>query len=222
MGTSYGRKLAGAATTAIATGLLIAPAPAQAEPTFACYKEAAGYQFPGGELVIHYPETDAETRFNAPKGLTVDAPAETFYQNGTSLKGRATGTIEKGGNIIRLTVTRGSKYDPLIIDGAVGPDGRPSGSFVTGNLDRQLWDSPTKFACVPGAPVEERPPAPAPAPQPAPQPAPEPVAAPAPAGAGTEPTEAQTPPPEEAAAPAPEQNQPCIPDPFDLNFPGAC
>ncbi len=80
----------------------------------------------------------------------------------------------------------------------------------------QSWDSPTQLICIPGAPVEDRP-LPAQAPAPAPAPGPEPVA---PVDAGTAPTEAQAPAPQEAA-PA-EPNQACIPDPFDLNFPGAC
>jgi hypothetical protein len=213
MSSSNGKKLVGAATGAFAVGLLITPAPAQALPD--CYSEAAGYQFAGGEVIIHYPETDAETKFNAPRGITVDAPAETFYGNGTSLKGRVSGNIDKGGNWINLTVTRGSKYPPLLLSGAVDPDNTASGNFTYENHDMQAWDSPTQLVCIPGAPVEDRPP-------PKPAPAPEPVAGPADAGAGTAPTEAQAPPPEEAAAPPPEQNQPCIPDPFDLNFPGAC
>ena len=200
MATSNVMKFVGgaAAAAAASVGLLIAPAPAHAD--YDCYKQG-GYQFPGGEVVIHYPETDSETRFRVVRGEThVDTAAETFYQNGTSLTESITGDMEKGGNIIRLSVTRGSKYPPLVIDGAIGPDGTPQGSFKTGNLDRQLWDSPTQFACIPGPPVED--------PEPPRQPAPEPVAA------------QQNPAPQEAAAPAPDQ--PCIPDPFDLNFPGAC
>jgi hypothetical protein len=112
-------------------------------------------------------------------------------------------------------VTRGSKYPPLLLSGAVDPNNRASGNFKYENNDMQAWDSPTQLICIPGAPVEDRP-----LPKPAPAPAPEPVAAPADAGAGTAPTEAQAPPPQEAA-PA-EPNQACIPDPFDLNFPGAC
>lgn len=214
-------KLVGGAATAAAIGLLVTPQ-AQAVPPAPlappdCYSEAAGYQFAGGEVVLHYPAIDAETRFNAPKGITVDAPAETFYQNGTSLKGRVTGKIDKGGNWINLTVTRGSKYPPLLLSGAVQPNNTPAGNLTYENHDMQAWDSPTRLICIPGAPVEDRP-LPAPAPAPA-----EPVAAPAPeAPAGTAPTEAQAPPPEEAAAPPPEQNGRCIPDPFDLNFPGAC
>jgi hypothetical protein len=152
-------KLVGGAATVAAIGFLITPAaPAQAD--YDCYKQG-GYQFPGGEVVIHYPETDSETRFRVVKGDThVNTAAETFYQNGTSLTGRITGDMEKGGNIIRLQVTRGSKYEPLILDGAIGPDGTPQGSFVTGALDRQLWDSPTVFACIPGPPVEDKLPAP--------------------------------------------------------------
>lgn len=206
-------------TVAAAIGLVIAPAPAQALPPAPlappdCYGEAAGYQFAGGEVAIHYPETDAETKFNAPRGITVDAPAETFYQNGTSLKGHVSGTIDKGGNWIRLTVDRGSKYPSLLLTGAVQPDNTPAGNFTYENHDMQAWDSPTQLVCIPGPPVEDRP-----IPAPAPAPAPEPVAQ-APAPAGTAATEAQAPPPQEAAAPA--QNEPCIPDPFDLNFPGAC
>jgi hypothetical protein len=167
-------------------------------------------------VILHYPEIDAETKFNAPRGITVDAPAETFYNNGTSLKGRVSGKIDKGGNWINFTVTRGSKYRPLLLSGAVQPDNTPAGNLTYENHDMQSWDSPTQLICIPGAPVEDRP-LPAPAPAPAPAPGPEPVA---PVDAGTAPTEAQAPAPQEAA-PA-EPNQACIPDPFDLNFPGAC
>ena len=134
---------------AAAIGSLFTPAPAQAD--YDCY-EQGGYQFAGGEVVIVYPETGAETRFNAPRGLSVDAPAETFYENGTSLTGRVTGNIEKGGNVINLTVTRGPKYPPLILGGAAGPDNTPQGAFQYENHDSQLWESPTELACVPGSP----------------------------------------------------------------------
>jgi hypothetical protein len=176
-----GNKLFGCATAAAAIGLLITPAPAQARPDSECYSSAAGYQFPGGEVVIVYPETDAETHFNAPRGTHVDAPAETFYKNGTSLKGRITGDITKGGNIIRLTVTRGPKYPPLILDGAVVQNNTAAGSFAFENNDRQLWESPTQLACVPGAPVEDQPLKPA-----GPKPAQEPLQQqnPAPQGLG--------------------------------------
>lgn len=222
MSSSNSKKLIGGAAAAAAIGLLITPAPAQALPPAPlappdCYREAAGYQFAGGDVTIVYPQIGAETRFNAPRGTKVDAPAETFYENGTSLKGRVTGDIDKGGNWIKLTVTRGSKYAPLLLSGAVLPNNTPAGNLTFENHDMQEWESPTKLVCIPGAPVEDRP---IPAPAPAPAPAPEPVAAPAPAN--TAPTEAQAPPPQEAPAPAPEPDQPCIPDPFGLDFPGAC
>ena len=213
--SSFGKKLCGAATAAGAIGMLISPAPALAAPD--CYREAAGYQFAGGQVVLHYPDADAETRFDAPRGITVDAPAETFYGNGTSLKGRVSGKIDKGGNWINLTVTRGSKYPPLLLSGAVEPDNTPAGNLTYENHDMQPWDSPTQLICIPGAPVEDRP-----LPRPAPAPASEPVAQQPAPPAGQAPTEAAAPPPEEAAPPPPEENQPCIPDPFDLNFPGAC
>ena len=147
-------KLVGGAAAVAATGLLITPA-AQAQADYDCYQQA-GYQFPGGEVVIHYPDTDSNTRFRVVKGEThVNTAAETFYQNGTSLKGRITGDMEKGGNIINLTVTR-ANYDPLTLSGAIGPDGTPNGSFAVGSLDGNVewreWDSPTVFACVPGSP----------------------------------------------------------------------
>lgn len=214
MFSSNGKRLCGGAAAASAISLLITPAPAQAGPD--CYREAAGYQFAGGQVRLDYPEIDAHTTFDAPRGITVDAPAETFYANGTSLKGRVTGEIDKGGNWINLTVTRG-KYAPLLLSGAVQPpDNRPAGNLTFENNDMQPWDSPTRLICIPGAPVEDRP-----LPKPAPAPEPEPVAQQAPP-ANQAPTEAQAPPAEEAVAPPPEQNQPCIPDPFDLNFPGAC
>lgn len=210
--SSNSSKVCGCVTTAAAIGLLITPAPAQAAPD--CYRDAAGYQFAGGQVVLRYPEIGAETRFDAPRGITVNAPAETFYANGTSLKGNVSGTIDKGGNWINLTVTRGSKYPPLLLSGSVQQaDNTPAGNLTFENHDMQPWDSPTQLICIPGAPVEDRP-----VPKPA---APEPVAQSAPP-AGQAPTEAQAPPPQEAAAPPPGQNQPCIPDPFDLNFPGAC
>ncbi len=140
-----------AAAAAAAVGLLIlTPSPAQARPDSECYSQG-GYQFPGGPVVLHYPETDSETRFDAPRGLSVDAPGVTVFQSGVRLKGQVTGSIEKGGNVIRLKVTR-EGYEPLFLDGAVGPDNTMSGSFAWENHDRQLWDSPTQMACVPGAP----------------------------------------------------------------------
>jgi hypothetical protein len=154
MSTSTSTKLVGGAAAAAAIGLLITPVPS-AHADYDCYKQG-GYQFPGGEVVLHYPETDSHTNFRVVRGDThVNTAAETFYQNGTILEGRITGDMEKGGNIIRLKVTRGGDMSPLILDGAIGPDGTPQGSFVTGNLDRQLWDSPTVFACIPGPPVED-------------------------------------------------------------------
>jgi hypothetical protein len=167
MSTSNAKTLAAGAAAAAAIGLLVTTTPAHAYPPAPlappdCYKEAAGYQFAGGEVVIHYPETDAETKFNAPRGITVDAPAETFYQNGTSMTGRVSGKIDKGGNWINLTVTRGSNYPPLLLSGAVQPDNTPAGNFTYENHDMQAWDSPTQLVCIPGAPVEDRPiPAPA-------------------------------------------------------------
>ncbi len=151
---SHRRKFVGGAAAVAAIGFLVTPAtPAQAD--YDCYKQG-GYQFPGGEVVIHYPETDSETRFRVVKGDThVNTAAETFYKNGTSMKGRITGDMEKGGNIINLTVTR-ADYEPLILGGSIGPDGTPRGTFavgtVDGNVERRDWDSPTVFACVPGTP----------------------------------------------------------------------
>ncbi len=94
-------------------------------------------------------------------GTHVDASAETFYQNGTSLKGTITGDITKG-SLINLTVTRGSKYPPLLLSGSVGPDNRGHGAYTYENHDTALWDMNEELNCVPVPP----PPAPAPAPAP--------------------------------------------------------
>jgi hypothetical protein len=145
------KKLIGSAAAFTVLGLLIWPAPAQARPQNECYA-LGGYQFAGGEVIIEYPQIGAETRFNAPRGTTVDSPAETFYDNAPSLKGRITGDIDKGGNWIRLTVTRGPKFAPLLLTGAVLPNNTPAGNLTFENHDMQLWESPTELACLPGAP----------------------------------------------------------------------
>jgi hypothetical protein len=111
-------------------------------------------------------------------------------------------------------VTRGPKYAPLIIGGAVMPDNTPAGSFRWENRDLQLWDSPTQLPCLPGPSIEDRPPKPdTPKPVVADQPLPAPQQTPAPQ---------ETPAPEKAAPLAPEPDQLCIPNPFGLDFPGAC
>lgn len=173
MSTLMFHKLVGVSVAVVAIGFPLVVTPAQARPDNECYA-LGGYQFPGGEVVIVYPETGAETRFTVPRGTTVNAPAETFYQNGTSLKGTITGEMTKGGNIIRLTVTRGPRYAPLILDGAVNADNTAAGSFAWENHDRQLWESPTQLACIPGAPPpisDQLPPRQVPEPVAAPQPA---------------------------------------------------
>jgi hypothetical protein len=147
------KKLAACAAAVAAIALLITPASAQARPKNECYDQA-GYQFPGGPMVIVYPETDAETRFDAPLGTTIDVPAETFYQNGTSLTGRVTGDMAAGGNVINLTVTRERRdpLPPLLLSGAVQPNNTAAGAFSADTLDGQLWESPTQLPCIPGAP----------------------------------------------------------------------
>lgn len=117
-----------------------------------------GYQFPGGAVTIDYPGI-GETHFTTRTGTHVDASAETFYQNGTSLKGTITGDITKG-SLINLTVTRGSKYPPLLLSGSVGPDNRGHGAYTYENHDTASWDMNEELNCVPVPP----PPAPAPAP----------------------------------------------------------
>lgn len=153
MSASNSKKLAAGAAAVAAIALLITPASAEARPKNECYDQA-GYQFPGGPMVIVYPETDAETRFDAPLGTTIDVPAETFYQNGTSLTGRVTGDIAAGGNVINLTVTRERRdpLPPLLLSGAVQPNNTAAGAFSADSLDGQLWESPTQLPCIPGAP----------------------------------------------------------------------
>ena len=117
------------------------------------------------------------------------------------MPGSVTGNID--GTKIHLEVTRkgaNRDYSPLILDGTVGGDNRGHGGYTfRDGADSGSWDSLTEFKCVP-APVQQAPPPP-----------PQPVAA-----------EQPNPAPQEAAAPAPAPDGPCIPDPFGLNFPGAC
>lgn len=213
-------KFLGGAAAVAAIGLLTCPAPAQAYPPAPLApNNCSGYQFPGGQVTLHYPNI-GETKFDTVLGGThVDTKATTFYPNGTSMPGSVTGNIN--GTKIHLEVTRkgaNRDYSSLILDGNVGGDDRGHGGYTfRDGGDSGSWDSLTAFKCVP-APAQQAPPPPAPTPDtPKPvvaeQPAPEPQQAPAPK---------QTPATEQAPAPAPGQDQLCIPNPFGLDFPGAC
>jgi hypothetical protein len=218
MPSSNSKKLGGGAAAVTAVGLLMCPAPAQAYPPAPLApNNCSGYQFPGGQVTLHYPNI-GETKFDTVLGGThVDTKATTFYPNGSSMPGNVVGNIN--GTKIHLEVTRkgaNRDYTPLILDGTVGGDNRGHGGYTfRDGADSGSWDSLTEFKCVP---------APAPPPPAAPPP-PQPVAAEQPKPAPQEvpaPQEAAAPAPEEAAAPAPAPDGPCIPDPFGLNFPGAC
>lgn len=217
MSFSNGKKLLGGTAALAAIGLFISPAQVQALPPAPLAPNAcAGYQFPGGEVVLHYPNI-GETKFSTVAGGThVDTNATTFYPNGTSMSGTVVGDIN--GNKIHLEVTRkgaNRTYTPLVLDGEVGGDDRGHGGYTfRDGADSGTWDSLTAFKCVPAPPPPPPPAAPA---QPQPVVAEQPAPAEAPA-----PQEAAAPPPEEAADQAPAPNEPCIPNPFGLNFPGAC
>lgn len=211
MSSSYSTKLVGGAATAAALGLLISPTQAQAAPA-----DCTGYQFPGGTVSLHQPGNGATTNFETIAGGThVDTRALTDYPEGGDMPGTVIGDIN--GTKITLTVTRegaSREYPPLKFKGDVGPDDRGHGT-VTWSGGNGTWDSIAPLKCIPKpaqAPTEPEPVGPAP------QQVPDEVG-PSPQQADLAPTEANA--PTEAAAP-PAQNQPCIPDPFDLNFPGAC
>jgi len=216
MSSSYGKKLTGGAAVVAAAALLSSPAIAHAYPPAPLAPNAcAGYQFPGGEVVLHYPNI-GETKFSTVAGGTrVDTKGTTFYPNGTSMPGSVVDDIN--GNKIHLEVSRqgsGRSYTPLILDGEVGGDDRGHGSYTfRDGADSGTWDSLTAFKCVPAPP----PPPPA-----APPEEPKPVAAEQPAPAEAPPPAELAPVPEPAAEDAPPPNGPCIPNPFGLNFPGAC
>jgi hypothetical protein len=208
MSSSNGAKAAVGAAMAAAIGLLVVPVQAQAAPA-----DCAGYQFPGGTVSLHQPGNGATTNFETIAGGThVDTRAMTDYPEGGDMPGTVIGDIN--GTKINVTVTRegqSREYPPLKFKGDVGPDDRGHGT-VTWSGGNGTWDSIAPMKCIP------KPAAPPPANEPepvgpAPQQVPQEVAAPA---------------PEEAAAPAPEEGAPagpqgpCIPDPLDLNFPGAC
>jgi hypothetical protein len=216
MSSLNSKKLIGGAAAAAAIGFLISPAPAQALPPFPLAPaDCAGYQFPGGRVSLHYPVLNAQTEFDTIAGGThVDTQATTKYPQ-SSMPGTVIGDIN--GNNIHLKITRQGaqkEYPPLILDGAVGPDDRGHGTYTyeqgSGN-----WDSIEAMKCIP-KPKEEPKPEPVAA-EPAPPAEEQKQLAPDNAAA---PQEAQA--PAEPAAPAAEPAGPCIPDPFDLNFPGAC
>ena len=209
MAISNRRKLVGAAAAA-AIGLLISPAPAQAfPPAPLAPPDCAGYQFPGGRVSLHYPVLNAQTEFDTIAGGThVDTRATTKYPQ-SSMSGTVLGDIN--GSDIHLVVTRqgtSREYSPLILDGKVGPDNRGHGTY-TYDQGSGNWDSIEALKCVPAPPPPAAKPE-EPKPVAAEQPAPQAPAAP------------EAPAPQEVQAPAPEQNELCIPDPFGLDFPGAC
>lgn len=215
MSLSNSTKLLSGTAAVLAIGLLTGPVPAQAiPPAPLAPNECASYQFPGGRVSLHYPVLNAQTEFDTIAGGThVDTRATTKYPQ-SSMSGTVIGDIN--GSDIHLEVSRqgtSREYSPLILNGKVGPDNRGHGTYTFDGGDGN-WDSIEAMKCVPASP----PPAPAPAPAPE---EPKPVAAEQPAPAPQEVQAPQEAAPQEAA-PAPEQNGPCIPDPFDLNFPGAC
>lgn len=153
LSTSHTFLSAAAAVTTI--GLLTGPAPAQAYPMVPLAPACSGYQFPGGEVTLHYPNI-GETKFDTVLGGThVDTKATTFYPNGTSMSGTVIGDLN--GSKIHLEVTR-QGYTPLILDGEVGADNRAHGTYTFRNgADSGDWDSLTAFTCVP-APTPQAPP----------------------------------------------------------------
>ena len=85
----------GGAAALAAIGFLVTPtAPAQAD--YDCYKQG-GYQFPGGEVVIHYPETDSENGSGSSRAIRTSTPLRRPSTERHQLDGRITGDMEKGG-----------------------------------------------------------------------------------------------------------------------------
>jgi hypothetical protein len=142
-------------------------------------------------------------------GTHVDTKAVTVYPQGGDMPGTVIGDIK--GDKIHLKITREgvSRTDPaMILDGQVGPDNRGHGTYTYKGGDPGSWDSIQELKCVPAAPPPQA------------QPEPEQPKPLAPDSGNT--ATAPTPAPQQAASPTPGPNQSCIPDPFDLNFPGAC
>jgi hypothetical protein len=154
MSFSTSRQLLGSAAAAAAIGILITAVPAQAYPVVPLApNDCAGYQFPGGQVTLHYPNI-GETKFDTVLGGThVDTKATTFYPNGTSMTGSVIGDIN--GRQIHLEVTRtgtNREYTPLILDGAVGDDNRGHGGYTfRDGADSGSWDSLTEFKCAASA-----------------------------------------------------------------------
>ncbi|RDH78852.1 hypothetical protein DVS77_09595 [Mycolicibacterium moriokaense] len=151
-----------------AAGALALPAVAQASPLLPLplAPPCAAYQFPGGRVEINYQAINGQTTFDTVNAsTTVDTTAVTHYPDGGDTSGPVTGYIHGVG--IHLEVGRG-KYQPLILDGLVGPDNRAHGTLKF-NGDKQNWDSNTEFSCVANPQPEPVGPAPNKVDTPAPQ-----------------------------------------------------
>ena len=151
-----------AATTAIAmTGVVTMPAVAHAHPLMPLPLAPAcsAYQFPGGTVQINYLAINGNTTFDTVNASTnVDTTAVTHYPDGGDTSGPVTGYIHGVG--IHLEIGRG-KYDPLILDGLVNPDGKATGTLPF-NGKTQNWASNTTFSCVANPEPEKVGPAPKP------------------------------------------------------------
>lgn len=160
MSLSNRHTIVSAAAAVAAVGLLVGQAPAHAHPMVPLAPACSGYQFPGGEVTLHYPNI-GETKFGTVLGGThVDTKATTFYPNGTSMPGTVIGDLN--GSTIHLEVTRqgsGRTYTPLILDGEIGADNRAHGTYTfRDGADSGDWDSLTAFTCVPAATPQAPPP----------------------------------------------------------------
>jgi hypothetical protein len=153
MSSSHGKKLLGGAAAVAMIGCLTNVAPAQAYPPAPLAPVCSSYQFPAGTVTLNYPKI-GRTVFNlAVPSPHVDTAATTFYDNGTSLDGSATGDIS--GNKVHLTVTR-EGYPPLVLNGAVDAGNRAHGTVVFRKSDPAApWDSSEEFSCTASTPADQ-------------------------------------------------------------------
>jgi hypothetical protein len=179
MRDSNGTKLLGGAASVAAIGFLLTPTPAQGMPSVPLAPNGcASYQFPGGQVSLHYPNIGQAEFDTVAGGTHVDTKAVTIYPQGGDMPGTVIGDIK--GDKIHLKITRegvGRTYPAMILDGQVGPDNRGHGTYTYKGGDPGSWDSIQELKCVPAAP----------SPSPSPQPEPEQPKPLAPESAGTRP-----------------------------------
>jgi hypothetical protein len=185
------------AATAItmAAGLML-PTPAQAQP--ACND----WEFPGDLTLDQADGWRVQIPVSGTPRKTAGPGQAVYFMAGKSDPSNGTATGGLTGNQINVTVTW-SNGSVGKFTGTVAPDGRASGTSNSSSGFSTTWTAAQKMNCLDATTPDSKDPNGQPPDRVPPDEEP-PAKAP------------------DEAPPPPDQRGPCIPDPLDLNFPGAC